>query len=165
MRWKFQCRASRHVLNGLREAAGGMLRSALFAAIVAGALAPATTSAMPAVSPAAVIAGQLVTSDTVILTVSDYTAPTDPDGLLGLAGEYIAKAQFADSADVNGYVEVFGNTRDATTRMLSLSGAMATGQEIDFQPNQSPVVLRLFNVSQGGAQAYRNALLVAVGEH
>src|SRR5438105_1698504 len=71
---------------------------------------------------AAMIAEQLATPSTVILRVSDFTITTDPDGLLGVPGQYVAKAQFTDSAGVTGDVEVFANARDARTRLSALTG-------------------------------------------
>jgi hypothetical protein len=132
-----------------------MLRGLLTILLVVAALTPVSASA--AVSPAALIAQQLVAPGQVILTVADYTAQNDPDGLLGLPGQYVSKAQFQDSANVSGYVEVFSTARDAASRMVVLRGAAATGQEIDSLPTGSTVVLRLFNVTEYSAPAYQQA--------
>src|SRR5437016_2360677 len=96
-------------------------------AVLVAALSPASLFAQAAISPAASIAGQLGTPYSAILSVSDFTAVTDPDGLLGAPGQYIAKARFTDSADVSGDVEVFATARDARTRLGSLNGASAVG--------------------------------------
>ena len=131
----------------------------LMAALI-GALTPATLFAQAAISPAASIAGQLGTPFSTILGVDDYTAVTDPDGLLGAPGQYIAKARFMDSANIAGDVEVFANARDTRTRLGSLAGASAAGQEVDVQ--QGLVIVRLYFLS-GDPSAYKAALGLALG--
>jgi hypothetical protein len=116
---------------------------------------PGATFAQSAVSPAAVIAGQMTTPDSTIVSVSDFTPATDPDLLLGAPGQYVAKARFLDSAGVQGDVEVFANARDARARLAGLAG----GQEIDV--TQGLVVLRLSNL-YGDSQPYKDALMRAI---
>jgi hypothetical protein len=133
--------------------------------IVSSALSPATLFAQAAVSPAAMIAGQLATPGFTITSVSDYTALTDPDGLLGAPGQYIARAGFIDSTGVvgltgvTGDVEVFASARDAKTRLNGLA-AGAAGQELDIPLNL--VILRLYN-PRADVGAYKLALSLAVG--
>jgi len=129
-------------------------------AVLVAALSPATLFAQAAISPAASIAGQLGTPFSTILGVSDFTAVTDPDGLLGAPGQYIAKARFTDSAGISGDVEVFANARDARTRLGSLAGASAVGQEVDVP--EGLVIVRLYYLN-GDASAYRAALNIALG--
>jgi hypothetical protein len=140
-----------------------MTRLAAYAwliALLVVAAAPASALAQAAVSPAANVAGQLVIPGSTILSVSDFTAATDPDLLLGAPGQYIAKARFIDSAGVQGDVEVFANARDARTRTLGLAGAAAAGQELDVQ--QGLVLVRFYNLVGDAAQPYRDALARAV---
>ncbi len=101
-----------------------------------GVLSPASLFAQAAISPAASIAGQLGTPGGAILGVVDFTTVTDPDGLLGAPGQYIAKARFTDSAGISGDVE-----------------------EVDTA--QGLVILRLYFLS-GDANAYRTALTLAL---
>lgn len=129
-------------------------------AVLVAASSPASLFAQAAISPAASIAGQLGTPYNSILSVTDFTAVTDPDGLLGAPGQYIAKARFTDSANISGDVEVFATARDARTRLGSLNGASAVGQEVDIA--QGLVIVRLYN-SSGDGSAYRTALGLALG--
>jgi len=128
-------------------------------ALLIGVLSPASLFAQAAISPAASIAGQLGTPGDTILSVVDFTTVTDPDGLLGAPGQYIAKARFTDSAGISGDVEVFANARDARTRLGSLAGAAAVGQEVDTA--QGLVILRLYFLS-GDDNAYRTAMTLAL---
>jgi hypothetical protein len=129
-------------------------------AVLVVALCPTALFAQAAISPAASIAGQLGTQSSTILSVADFSALTDPDGLLGAPGQYVAKARFTDSAGISGDVEVFANVRDARTRLNSLAGASAVGQEVDVA--QGLVIVRLYFLS-GDASPYRAALGMALG--
>jgi hypothetical protein len=120
---------------------------------------PVTTFAQAAVSPAAIVAGQLGTPGRTILSVSDFTVQTDPDLLLGAPGQYIARARFVDTAGVQGDVEVFANARDARTHLGALAGAVTAGQEVDV--TEGLVLVRLYNLL-GDSQAYQAALAAAV---
>ena len=128
-------------------------------ALFVGATLPAHALAQAAVSPAAVIAGQLVTPTSTILSISDYTPATDPDLLLGAPGQYVAKARFVDSTGVQGDVEVFASARDERTRARGLAGTATAFQELDVE--QGLVLVRLYGLV-GDSQAYRDALTRAV---
>jgi len=137
----------------LEKAHLGLVALLIIAAVPGHALAQA------AVSPAAVVAGQLATPGNSIVSVSDYTSATDPEFLLGAPGQYIAKAHFTDSTGIVGDVEVFANARDERTRARGLSGAVAAGQEVDVE--QGTVLVRFYGLV-GDGQAYRDALTRAV---
>jgi hypothetical protein len=128
-------------------------------ALLITAAVPAHTLAQAAVSPAAVIAGQLVTPGTTILSISDFTPATDPDLLLGAPGQYVAKARFVDSTGVQGDVEVFASARDERARARLLAGMATAGQEVDVE--QGLILVRFYGLV-GDGQAYRDALTRAV---
>jgi hypothetical protein len=79
-----------------------------------------------ALSPAALVVAQLGSTLPVTL-ITDYTAQSDPEHLLGSPGQYIAKATFNDSSvsnqDATGIVEVFASQADMNVRYNVVSSS------------------------------------------
>jgi len=106
-------------------------------------LSPA--AAAPNVSPAAAIAAQLNSN---LVNVTDYTAATDPEQLLGVPGEYTAKAAFADARGVVGTVEVFATPDDFANRLFTIKALQVSPSvETDLPDTGDPtarVLVRLW---------------------
>ncbi|MBV9544552.1 MAG: hypothetical protein JOY61_09245 [Chloroflexi bacterium] len=147
-------------MPGIPRATSGLISLGVLITMLAVLGLPATTGAQALVSQAAVLAGKMATAGQTITSVVDLTGQTDPDGLLGLNGEYVAKAQFADTAGVTGYVEVFNNARDANARRATL--AANNGGETDIV--NGAVVLRVMQPS-ADATAYATAVGAALAGH
>src|SRR5438046_492449 len=95
-----------HRRHAPRPAIGALvLALALLVATAAPALARPFEQAT--LSQAARVVTQLTTRYSTIASLTDYTARTDPDQLLGLPGQYVARADFEDTNGVAGTVEVF----------------------------------------------------------
>jgi hypothetical protein len=103
-------------------------------------------AAAPPISAAAAIAAQLSPS---LVTLTDYNAATDPDQLLGLPGQYIARAAFTDLNHVAGVVEVFPTPEDFANRVFTLKALQVyESEEVDLPPDATDpgarVLLRLW---------------------
>jgi len=127
-------------------------------ALVLLAATASPVSALPfqqaAVSSAARVAAQLSTPSSTIKGLTDYNARSDPDGLLGLPGQYIARADFNVSNEISGPVEVFATSSDRARRQQGLG----PGAQAAYIWN-GRVLLRLFgSPSTWQLQAYRDAL-------
>jgi hypothetical protein len=106
------------------------------------------------VSQAATIASRLGTSDNPIVAVVDVTPYTDPEQLLGIAGQYVSKAYFRDSTGLDGAVEVFSSAADAQYRMETQLEYRY--DELDLV--RGAVVVRLFYASIDQNNAYEQRL-------
>ncbi|MBV9582426.1 MAG: hypothetical protein JO057_27895 [Chloroflexi bacterium] len=76
---------------------------------------PADLRAQVSSSSAAAVVLQLQAAIPTVALTTDFTSATDPDGNLGVPGQYMAKAQFSDSSAspaIVGYVEVFATASD-----------------------------------------------------
>jgi hypothetical protein len=125
-----------------------------------GNLAPA----FQAPSQAALAVQQLQASVPSIELVADLSSATDPDGLLGLPGQYTSKAQFSDSSnpacpDANQpacFVEVFDSPSALASRAKALHG------EADLSNgSQGTVLVRVLGVASAPTD-YRGALSTLV---
>jgi hypothetical protein len=121
---------------------------------------PGTTAGpadQAAVSPAARVVAQLVIPFTSIVSLTDYTMRSDPDGLLGLPGQYVSKARFYDSDGAAGNVEVFATLTDRTRREAALR---ATGQYPTAVNGRALLALDTYDYDWQ-VQAYRSAFYAA----
>jgi hypothetical protein len=118
-----------------------------------------TVSAQAMVSPAASVASRLGSIETPIVSVYDYSAVSDPEGLLGLQGQYTSKAYFRDNSSVEGFVEVFSTANDARIRKAALDQVGGTDPfSGDYVVVAGPVVLRLFGATESAATGYTQRL-------
>ncbi len=133
------------------------------------ALSTAPASAAPTISPAAAIAAQLSSN---VVSLTDYTATTDPEQLLGIPGQYTSKAGFTDLYHVVGVVEVFDTPGDLANRLFQLRAVQVyAAEEMDIPleaDSTSRVLLRLWipptafpGTFDSYAIAFRTALLSA----
>lgn len=101
-----------------------------------------------------------------IVYTSTYDESSDPEGLLGVDGEYISKTSFTDSRGTQSLscsIEVFDNAADAETRSLYLESSSAS-------VFYSPTVYTLDNVimvldpglSSSAVMEYENALTAII---
>jgi len=97
--------------------------------------------ASPSMSAAAQIVRQLHGSIPTVQLITEYNSTTDPDGLLGLPGQYTAKVQFADGNTLTGYVEVFDTASDRASRVDALLPLSQSGSEKDVSSGK--LLLRL----------------------
>ena len=111
-------------------------------------------------SAAASAVVQLQGSLSGITLLNDYTQDTDPEHLLGLPGQYIAKANLHDAAlsrdsqEVTGSIEVFASARDLNSRKLAI------GRAFPYEGNFSTglILVRLFSsTTPDQLAAYRDA--------
>jgi hypothetical protein len=113
-----------------------------------------SASAVVGVSPAARLVRQIVVYPNYVTSLTDYTAKSDMDGLLGLPGQYVAKASFIDSSGIEGTVEVFATSYDCSRRQYALG---TTSQDALIANGR--VLLRLFNQpSYRQTSAYQQAM-------
>jgi len=105
------------------------------------------------VSAAATIASRLGTADNPITAVVDVTPYTDPDQLLGLPGQYVSKAYFRDTNNLDGVVEVFATAADASSRKATLEYAFDERDVI-----RGAVLVRLFFATVDQQDAYERRM-------
>lgn len=141
-------------VRGTIRASVGVLTLAALLFVVSGAEAAAMPVHSIVLSPAASVVRQLVRSPNYVVSLTDHTARSDTEGLLGLPGQYVAKASFRDANEITGIVEVFATSYDRSRRESSL---WSTNQDAIEQNGR--VLLRLFNSpSYWQVQAYRQAM-------
>jgi hypothetical protein len=134
--------------------------------VIAAVTGLAPVDAMPAdqaFSSAASVVVQLQSSRPGMTLLSDYSQTTDPERLLGLPGQYLARATFYDPAvtpdptGVTGMVEVFAQPKHLAARLQTLDQTLESDLPI------GPVLLRLFPAAdQTTLAAYRTALYALV---
>ena len=138
------------------------LLSRLLIPVAVIAINASTVAASSGVSPAAAIAVQLSPS---LTGLTDFTSLSDPEHLLGLPGQYIAKAQFEDANQVTGIVEVFAYPDDFNARLSTLEFAV-TSQEVDVSAPNSKVIVRLFSQdadARGRALNFYSSVMASIG--
>jgi hypothetical protein len=129
------------------------LCSALFAVVL---LSTSVLTALAQASAASSVIGQLHNTISTITLSTDYTVDSDPEGLLGLPGQYTAKAKFADG-DTTGMVEVFGSQGDLNNRYNTLE---ANSDEVDVK--SGVVLVRLFGYGASSKASEYGAALGSV---
>ncbi len=97
-------------------------------------------------SSAALVVLQLQASVPTLRLQTDYTATNDPDGLLGLPGQYTAKAAFGQGDVPAGYVEVFDTFGDRASRARRLQQQSNTETDI----SSGKILLRLLPAQKHG---------------
>jgi hypothetical protein len=140
-----------------------LMGSALIAALTCWA----PVEAMPdnqAFSSAASVVVQLQCARPSMTLLSDYSQTTDPEHLLGLTGQYLARATFndydvtSDPGGVTGIVEVFASTRDMLSRQQTMVKPDGESDAV-----VGPVLVRLFGLKDRATfDAYQAALNVIV---
>jgi hypothetical protein len=134
------------------------LTVALCAALLAGGCGGATAaSSSHTAKPTTTITQRVMTAEQITAAiqaqgfepkakVTDYTADTDPNHLLGRQGGYTSKTEWLESDGSFDSIEVYPTTAGATERMAmleSIAGGLI-GDGYDYQ--QGPVVLRLSKI-------------------
>src|SRR3954451_8532989 len=98
------------------------------------ALSPGPAAAS-SISQAAAIAAQLSPN---VVSLTDYAATSDPDQLLGLPGQYTAKATFTDLNHVVGGIEVSARPDDLANRLFQRQALQASAsEEVDLPADAS----------------------------
>jgi len=128
--------------------------------------APALAQSNAAFSQAAALVAQLQSVRPSVSLLVDYSQDTDPEYLLGLPGQYQAKATFADSlmsapaGTATGSIEVFARASQLQNRLSSMLRAPGE-RDITF----GTILVRVF-VSRGAddLNAYCSALSPSVGQ-
>jgi hypothetical protein len=142
------------------ERLGITLRVVALAALLCVAAAPLDQAA----SPAANVVFQLQSSmGSSLSLLTDFTSTSDPEGLLGRPGGYVAKASFNDTSasasrdQVSGAVEVFASISDLNNRLATMHLA-----PYEQDVTSGTILVRLYGPTPERAADYQAALATVV---